>query len=47
MMDNSPVGLLAKETHEFSIRFAPPLVVTKSELTWALGVIERVFDEVN
>ncbi len=47
MMNNSPIGLLAKETHEFSIRFAPPLVVTKSELKWALGVIEKVFDEVN
>ena len=47
MMNNSPVGLLAKETHEFSIRFAPPLVVTKSNLDWALGVIEKIFDEVN
>ena len=47
MMNNSPVGLLAKETHEFSIRFAPPLVVTKTEIDWALRVIEKVFDEVN
>jgi ornithine--oxo-acid transaminase len=47
MMNNSPVGLLAKETHEFSIRFAPPLVITKAELSWALEVIDKVFDEVN
>ena len=47
MMDHNPIGLLAKETHEFSIRFAPPLIVTKSELDWALNVIEKVFDEIN
>jgi len=47
MMNNKPIGLLAKETHEFSIRFAPPLIVTKSELDWALSIIEKVFDEVN
>ncbi len=47
MMNNSPKGLLAKETHEFSIRFIPPLIVTESELDWALSVIEKVFDEVN
>ena len=41
-----PIGLLAKETHEFSIRFAPPLVITQKELEWAIGVIEKVFDEV-
>ena len=47
MMNNKPIGLLAKETHEFSIRFAPPLVVTRKELEWALEVIEKVFDEIN
>ncbi|OLS32397.1 MAG: hypothetical protein HeimAB125_09390, partial [Candidatus Heimdallarchaeota archaeon AB_125] len=47
MKSHNPVGLLAKETHEFSIRFAPPLVITKTELSWALKVIEKVFDEVN
>lgn len=35
-------GLLCKETHEHVIRFAPPLVVTKEELDWALGHIEEV-----
>jgi len=47
MMNNKPVGLLAKETHEFSIRFAPPLVTTKKDLEWALGVIDEVFEEVD
>ncbi len=29
-------GLLCKETHENIIRFAPPLVITKEEIDWAL-----------
>jgi ornithine--oxo-acid transaminase len=36
-------GLLCKETHEHTIRFAPPLVITKEEVDWALERIERVF----
>ncbi|MFC4076782.1 ornithine--oxo-acid transaminase [Salinithrix halophila] len=32
-------GLLCKETHENTIRFAPPLIITEEELNWAL---ERV-----
>jgi ornithine--oxo-acid transaminase len=35
-------GLLCKETHEHVIRFAPPLVITKEELDWALERIEEV-----
>ena len=35
-------GLLCKETHQHVIRFAPPLIVTKEELDWALGHIEAV-----
>lgn len=30
------VGLLCKETHTHTIRFAPPLVITKGEIDWAL-----------
>jgi ornithine--oxo-acid transaminase len=33
------LGLLCKETHEHTIRFAPPLVVEKAELEWALEQI--------
>ena len=47
MKNSNPVGLLAKETHEFSIRFAPPLVISKKEIDWALEVIEGVFDKVD
>ncbi|MGB9722807.1 MAG: ornithine--oxo-acid transaminase [Chloroflexia bacterium] len=35
-------GLLCKETHEHVIRLAPPLVVTKEELDWALERLEAV-----
>lgn len=36
-------GLLAKETHENVIRFAPPLTITDEQLKWALDVIHQVF----
>lgn len=36
-------GLLAKQTHENIIRFAPPLVITETELREALGIIVDVF----
>jgi len=35
-------GVLAKETHDWIIRFAPPLTITKEELDWALDIIEDV-----
>jgi ornithine--oxo-acid transaminase len=35
-------GLLCKETHENIIRFAPPLVITKDVVDWALEQIEAV-----
>lgn len=35
-------GLLAKETHVNIIRLAPPLVITKKEIDWALERIEQV-----
>lgn len=34
------MGLLCKETHVNTIRFAPPLIVTEEELDWALERIE-------
>jgi ornithine--oxo-acid transaminase len=36
-------GLLCKETHVNTIRFAPPLVITREELDWALERVEKVF----
>ena len=35
-------GILAKETHENVIRFAPPLVITKEEIDWAMERIKDV-----
>ena len=35
-------GILAKETHEQVVRFAPPLVIEQSDLEWALGEIRQV-----
>ncbi|WP_318616913.1 ornithine--oxo-acid transaminase [Sporosarcina sp. YIM B06819] len=37
------LGLLCKETHDTVIRFAPPLIITKEELDWALERIKKVF----
>jgi ornithine--oxo-acid transaminase len=38
-------GLLCKETHEHTIRFAPPLVISREELDWAYEQVVAVFDE--
>jgi ornithine--oxo-acid transaminase len=35
-------GILAKETHESTIRLAPPLVITEAEVDWALDRIVSV-----
>ena len=35
-------GLLCKETHKTVIRFAPPLMITKNELDWAIDKITKV-----
>jgi ornithine--oxo-acid transaminase len=35
-------GLLCKDTHVHTIRLAPPLVITKEQLDWALDQIEAV-----
>ncbi|MEO5874190.1 MAG: ornithine--oxo-acid transaminase [Streptosporangiaceae bacterium] len=35
-------GVLAKETHETIIRLAPPLVITREDLDWALDQLEAV-----
>ncbi|MCK3655529.1 ornithine--oxo-acid transaminase [Pasteurellaceae bacterium Macca] len=35
-------GLLCKETHDTVIRFAPPLIITKADLDWALERIREV-----
>ncbi len=36
-------GILVKDTHERVIRFAPPLIIKRSTIDWALPRIRRVF----
>lgn len=38
-------GLLCKETHDTVIRFAPPLIISREDLDWAIGKIKKVFSE--
>ncbi len=40
-------GLLCKETHEDVIRFAPPLVITREEIDWAIDRVRRVFRQLD
>jgi ornithine--oxo-acid transaminase len=39
-------GVLAKETHETTLRLAPPLMIDKADLDWALDHLEAVLAEV-
>lgn len=36
-------GVLTKDTHETTLRFAPPLVITRDEIDWGLDRIRKVF----
>jgi ornithine--oxo-acid transaminase len=40
-------GLLSKDTHGTVVRFAPPLVIEKKELDWAVDTVAAVLDEMN
>ena len=35
-------GLLCKETHQNTLRFAPPLIIDTEQVDWALEVIDEV-----
>jgi ornithine--oxo-acid transaminase len=37
-------GILAKDTHEHTIRFAPALIIEREDLEWATGVIKDVIE---
>merc|ERR1719265_990195 len=37
-------GLLAKQTHDNIIRFAPPLVITEAQILEAIDIIVEVFE---
>lgn len=36
-------GLIAKPTHEHTIRFTPPLTITKEQMMDAIGIIKKTF----
>ena len=37
------LGMLCKEAHDYVIRIAPPLVITKADLEWAVGQLRKAF----
>ena len=39
------LGVLAKETHDYVIRIAPPLIVEQDELEWAIERIRQAFEQ--
>lgn len=39
-------GLLCKETHKSVIRFAPPLVITKNQVDWAINKITKAIKSI-
>jgi ornithine--oxo-acid transaminase len=38
-------GVLSKETHGTVVRLAPPLVISRDDLDWALDCLEDVIEE--
>lgn len=40
-------GLLSKETHTTVVRLAPPLIISKAEIDWAIIQIREVLDEMD
>ena len=40
-------GLLSKETHETVVRLAPPLVIKRAEIDWAIEQIDEVLGEID
>jgi ornithine--oxo-acid transaminase len=39
------VGVLTKDTHRNTVRFAPPLIIEESEIDWAVDRVTEVLDE--
>jgi len=37
------MGILCKETHIHTIRFAPPLIISKEDIDWAMEKIKKAF----
>jgi ornithine--oxo-acid transaminase len=46
-MKLAELGLLAKPTHGNIIRFAPPLVITETEMDECIAIITKTFNHFN
>ena len=40
-------GIISKETHQTVIRFAPPLMISKEQIIWAMEQIKSVFKDIS
>jgi len=40
------MGILCKETHTYTIRFAPPLIIERQDIDWAVDKIKTAFEGV-
>ncbi len=40
-------GLLCKETHKITVRFAPPLTISREEIDWAVDQVRGVLSELS
>ena len=38
------LGLLCKETHDYVIRLAPPLIISQEDLAWAVAQFRKAFE---
>jgi ornithine--oxo-acid transaminase len=41
------MGILCKETHTYTIRFAPPLIIAQQDIDWAVDKIKTAFEGVS
>lgn len=41
------MGILCKETHTYTIRFAPPLIIKQQDIDWAVDKIKTAFEGVS
>jgi ornithine--oxo-acid transaminase len=39
------LGLLCKETHDYVIRLAPPLIISETDLEWVVGQMHKAFED--
>jgi ornithine--oxo-acid transaminase len=37
------LGVLCKETHDYVVRLAPPLIISQEDLAWMVGQLQKAF----